>query len=159
MTQFRSSQGTDPEVFLTAIVAVLMHYPIDVAELCADPYLGLPGQQPYTPTPYDVKQFCEKQLRPRREKADWDQRTRAQIEDRSQDLRHSPRQTIQEVEDEMAERGVFLPGYLKRAGQLQRGPQETPESVRRKSGLTQAQWDALPDDTHRGGTRYKPPTD
>ena len=154
--QFRPVQGVDPEFYVTSLLAVLIHYPLDVAELAADPFKGIPSQQPWMPTPYDVKQFCEAQLRPRREAAAWEKRSQEQIRDRRDNDLSRPKQTVQEVEDEMAKRGIFLPGYIKRSGQIPGRNYETPETVRRKLGLTQEQWDALPDDTARGGARWKP---
>jgi len=155
-SQFRNSQGTDPRAFMTAVVAVMMHYPLDVAEQAADPYFGLPALQQWMPTPYDVKQFCDRMVRPRREAAAWEKRSQEQIRDRRDNDLSRPKQTVQEVEDEMAKRGIFLPGYIKRSGQIPGRNYETPETVRRKLGLTQEQWDALPDDTARGGARWKP---
>ena len=154
--QFRPVQGVDPEFYVTSLLAVLIHYPLDVAELAADPFKGIPSQQPWMPTPYDVKQFCDRMVRPRREAAAWDRRCREQIAD-SRKAKEGVRQSMEEIEDEMAKRGVFLPGYIKRSGQIPGRDNETPETVRRKLGLTQEQWDALPDDTKRGGARYVEP--
>jgi hypothetical protein len=155
-SQFRNSQGTDPRAFMTAVVAVMMHYPLDVAEQAADPYFGLPALQQWMPTPYDVKQFCDRMARPRREAAAWDRRCREQIAD-SRKAKEGVRQSMEEIEDEMAKRGIFLPSYIKRSGQIPGRNYETPETVRRKLGLTQEQWDALPDNTARGETQWKPP--
>jgi len=151
----RDPSGPDPRVFFTAAVAVLLHYPLEVAAQVNDPFWGLPGKSPHLPTPYDIKQFLESLMRPIREKAAWDQRCKEQIAD-SRKAKEGVRQSMEEIEDEMAKRGIFLPGYIKRSGQIPGRNYETPETVRRKLGLTQEQWDALPDDTARGGARWKP---
>ena len=159
ISQFRDPKGADPRVFLTAIVTVLMHYPLEVAARAADPFTGLPSLQPWIPTPYDVKQFLESQMAFSRNKIAWEARSRAQLEERAgiEAQRKVPKQTVQEVGDEMAQRGVFLPGYIKGVGHVPGVATETPKSVCAKFGLSQAQWDALPDDTVRGGAKYVDP--
>jgi hypothetical protein len=49
----------NPEIFITAIVTILMHYPVKVVEEVVDPFFGLPSKLKYPPTPYDVRQACE----------------------------------------------------------------------------------------------------
>ena len=49
----RDPSGPDPRVFFTAAVAVLLHYPLEVAAQVNDPFWGLPGKSPHLPTPYD----------------------------------------------------------------------------------------------------------
>ena len=60
--------------------------------------------------------------------------------DAHEQAKSTKRQTIHEIEDEMAARGVFMSGWRAR-----QRPPETPESVRAKYNLTQDQWDAIED--------------
>jgi hypothetical protein len=46
-------------VFITAIVTILLHYPVAIAEEVVDPFHGLPSRLKFPPTPYDVRQACE----------------------------------------------------------------------------------------------------
>lgn len=57
--QFKPQAGADPAVFLTAIVTIMVRYPVAVVEEVVDPFFGLPAKLPFPPTPYDVKQACE----------------------------------------------------------------------------------------------------
>jgi hypothetical protein len=52
-------EGGDPEIFITAIVSILMHYPVAVCEEVVDPFFGLPAKLKFPPTPYDVRQACD----------------------------------------------------------------------------------------------------
>jgi len=92
-------------------MTVMSHYPSEILERLIDPFDGLPSRQDKMPTPYDVRKFCDAQVpRP------WGlEHARAEAQ-RAQDeaARSTPRQTLAEIEDEMAARGVLMPGYLKR---------------------------------------------
>jgi hypothetical protein len=151
LSQFSPQNGLDLRVFLTAIASILMHYPVAVGEEIADPFLGLPSKLKFPPTPYDVKQACDEiaaRARPVRcLMDDWDARSRAQLEERKRIEDASRRDpdkaaTVRKFEDEMASHGIHMEGWKKRQPTAHG---ETSQSVRSKLGLTQEQWDALPD--------------
>jgi hypothetical protein len=120
LSQFRPIEGTDPKVFLTAITSVMMQYPIEIVEKVVDPVAGLPAQQPFTPTPYDVKTACDKLMQPVFGRMDaYDTRSRAQLEERKQFEDASRRDpdkaaTVRKFEDEMASYGIHMEGWKKR---------------------------------------------
>jgi hypothetical protein len=212
---FPTRPGVDSQAFATAIIGIFLRYPLDIVEHCCDPFTGLPSKQNTTPTPYDVRCFCEEQMRPRRYIDEYNARSKVQLRERMEreremrasaqprpadpapgpDGKHPPgtilsnyaeavkiygrpigvfeegrtrpydtgrvredlnaaargegKQTIHEIEDEMASRGIYMSGWKARNGGKPHN--ETPESVRAKFGLTQEQWDALPNAPPRPG--------
>lgn len=116
LRQFTPKFGVDPEVYLPAIVTVMTHYPLDVLEQVVDPFSGLPGAQDQMPTPHQVKMACEKVYAPRRARYGWEQQAKKQAAERAADelARASPRQSLTEIEDDMAARGIFMSGWRER---------------------------------------------
>ena len=107
---FRPSQGVDPYNFLTAIVGILLEYPDEIVRQIIDPIHGLPSQQQFMPSPYDVRQACEARMRPRRESAARQARVKAQLDERKAiaEQRAAPerKQTLAEIQVEMRQRGL-----------------------------------------------------
>lgn len=62
---FRSGDAADPEVYVTAVGAVLSRYPEDVVRQVTDPVRGLPGRSKWLPTVSEVREACEALMRPR----------------------------------------------------------------------------------------------
>lgn len=108
LRQFKPTEGVDPRVFMSAIVTVMCHYPIEQIRIIADPFDGLPARQNRMPTPFDVRAFCEAATRDSRRAADLRQREAIRAEEQRQyDLaRATPRQSVSEIKEEMRLRGL-----------------------------------------------------
>lgn len=147
MRCFRTGDAHDPQVFLTAIVTVMTHYPVDVvAEVC-DPYRGIPGKQNWIPTPFEVRKACDDIMLPRLKARERDRRINSQLEERKRiedkgGLRH---QTWDEVKSEMAGRGIFFSHSRPQAI-------ETAETVKAKLKITDAEWNAIPNAPTKAST-------
>lgn len=61
---WRRVDAADPETFVAGVSAVLSDYPEHVVTRVTDPRTGLPGRQPFPPSPYEVKQACEAEMAP-----------------------------------------------------------------------------------------------
>jgi hypothetical protein len=76
---FRTGDATDPEVYTTAVVAVLADYPDDVIERVIDPRTGLPSRLNWLPTIAEIKSACEDLYGHRRRMAEWHDGANKQI--------------------------------------------------------------------------------
>jgi hypothetical protein len=56
---FRTGEAADPEVYVTAISAVLAQYPEQVVRDVTDPIIGLPSRSKWLPTVSEVREACE----------------------------------------------------------------------------------------------------
>jgi hypothetical protein len=140
---FRPSKGVDPQVFATAIVGILLQYPMDVVDEITSPVIGLPSRQEFMPSPFEVKQAAEKIMQPRRESQARAARIKAQLDERDaiEDQRRQPRkQSMRELEDEMHERGLDMPGW--RARQARKIDATLRAEMSAKYG---AAYDSIPD--------------
>lgn len=140
LRSFRGTEAADPATFITAIVTVLVKYPIDIARAAADPYSGIPGKQNWVPTPYEVRKFCDDIYLPRLRAAEREKRVQEQLAERDQIESQGglKRQTYEEAKAEMAQCGIFFD----QAGRPKR--LETEKTVRERLGITKEQWDAIP---------------
>lgn len=144
---------SNPETFLTSLLTVMTHYPIEICEVIADPFDGLPGRQEKLPTPFAIRQLGEELMGPIRRQADrhrlYAQQHLDRIEQKRLEEDREHRETMEQIEERLAARGMYLSSYRKRRPDLfgtNGEPHgETPESVRQKFGLTPEQWAALPD--------------
>lgn len=57
---FRTGDANDPEVYITAVVAVLSNYPPDIMRAVCDPVKGLPSQVKWLPTIAEVVESCQR---------------------------------------------------------------------------------------------------
>ncbi len=55
---FRSGDANDPEVYTSAVVAVLSDYPLSVINEVIDPRNGLPSKVNFLPTIAEIKEEC-----------------------------------------------------------------------------------------------------
>jgi hypothetical protein len=155
---YRTGDAHDPEIYLTAVIAVLSSYPTDVIELVVDPRSGLPGKNQWLPTIAEVKAECEAIVGQRRQRLEWDHRSRVQLAERKLiEQRDKPRpEVVDKIRAEMTAAGMPIMGDT--------NPVDNPfmpEKVMARFGLTQEQWDAIPNAPEdagywRGIRRAKP---
>src|SRR5579859_6088591 len=79
---YRKADCADPEVFATAAVAVLSHYPADVVLQVTDPHSGIAARSKWVPTISELREACDivNNVAKRREEAD--ARVKAQFSER-----------------------------------------------------------------------------
>lgn len=136
---YRTGDANDPEIYTAAIIRVMSAYPEDVLRAIVDPLNGLPSKLEWLPKPAEVKSACEEIEGPRRRAREWEARTQEQLVERAE-FERGGRKIPQRIMDELAARGLTKEARLKDS--------ETPGKVMAKLGLTQAQWDALPNAFH-----------
>lgn len=138
---YRTGDANDPEVYISAVVAVLAQYPPDVIRSVTEPTTGLPSKLNWLPTVREVTQACEEIEGPRRRIREWEASARRQIQDRKplQITDNRPRPTYEELVERCAKDGLFIgPKGVERVN---------PENVREKYGISQDQWNAIPNRT------------
>lgn len=139
---YRKTDAWDPDAFLTGIAAILGEYSDDIIDEVTHPSKGIPSRLKFPPQPVEVRDACEAVALPRRKAAEHNRRTQEQLAERKLlESSPSPKQSHDEFKAEMAERGLMIDTNG-------RAHRETPQRVRDKLGLTQEQWDALPDTPH-----------
>ncbi len=137
---YRTGDANDPEVYVAAVVAVLSDYSLDVVDAVTNARNGIPSKLKWLPTVAEIKTACEDIAGPRRRFAEWEARSRAQIEER-QRLAAPPGNTEHErITDGFKQLRTYL-----RPDEANKENQFTPKKVKAKFGLTDAQWDAIPD--------------
>src|SRR5262249_29222092 len=136
---YRTGDANDPEVYTTAIVAILSDYPEHIQQTVTDPRGGLPSKVQWLPTPKEVRDACEVLHQRELRKAEWDARTKAQLEERARidavRLAPAKRQSWEEVKAELEAKG-FTFGKKRQI--------ETADQVMAKYGVSREAWDALP---------------
>ncbi len=129
----------DPETYIASVTALLCGFSWWVGERAIE---KVSTESKFVPSKAEVAAACQHfapSSRVRTWGDDWDARSRAQLAERERQeaLPPPPKQTIEELRAEMRARGLNMGGPA--------GHTETPETVRAKLGLTQEEWDALPD--------------
>jgi hypothetical protein len=132
---YRTGEANDPEVYTSSIVLVMSQYPEDVLESIVNPLTGIPSKIDWLPKPKEVLAACEEIEGPRRRIREWEDRAQRQLQERAE-LESGPRKLPQRIMDELAAHGLTKDAKLRNI--------ETPGKVMAKYGLTQEQWDALP---------------
>jgi hypothetical protein len=138
---YRKGEANDPEVYVSGVVRILSAYPLDVVRRVVDPLDGLPSYCDWLPKFSEVKAACDRINGPSvlDRMLAWDTRTAAQLAEREKIAAlPAPKQSYSDFRAEMAARGLPIEKRDKRiAG--------TVEAVMAKFGITQEQWDAMPD--------------
>lgn len=124
--------------YLGNMAALLCKYPRLIALRCMDPTIGVATKTKFIPTIADVVEWCEPPTADMHRTVAREDAIAKQIADRKElTVLPPPKQTIEELRAEMRARGMNMGGPV--------GHKETPETVKAKLGLTDAQWDAIPD--------------
>lgn len=135
---YRTGDANDPETYVAAIISVLAGYPVEVIREVTEPATGLPSKVSWLPTVAEVKKACDELWGPWRYAQEWEAGARRQIADR-QTLAiadHRPRKSYEQIKAEFAAIGIY---FDKKSKPIDVG------AVRQKFGISQEQWDAIPD--------------
>jgi hypothetical protein len=124
----------DPKGYMAALIEVLTPYPL----WCGEFAIKRPGDNPeFPPSDRTLRKWLEEIVSPARANAQWSKRAAEQLDERKA-LPPLPRhkQTFGEMKAEMTQRGLY---------QDKKGSEPLdPETVRKKLGVSQADWDAIP---------------
>lgn len=144
LKSYRKSEAWDYDIFLRATAAVLCLYDVDTINAVTDLGSGLRTRKPWPPDASEVRTSCEEIEGPRRRARQRELLERQQLAERKQiedQRKKTPKQTLDDMRAELVARG--FKGYDNHVIE-QIAPKETAETARGKFGLTQEQWDALP---------------
>jgi hypothetical protein len=130
--------------YIGNIASLLCQYPRQVALGCADPLRGVLTKTRFVPTICDVVEWCD----PQREAMQRTVRREDQIAQQFLEREEfaalpPPKQTVEEVRAEMRERGLPM-------GSATAAHTDTPASAMARFGLSQAEWDAIPNQPNPG---------
>jgi len=135
---FRTGDANDPEVYVAAAVRVLSSYPLDVVRRVVDPVTGLPSRSNWLPTVREIMSACEEIHGFNRRAAEREKLAQEQLAERARlDAERRARPTYEALVARCAKSGLDI-GPKHRAGPLDQ------DAVRLKYGLSQAEWDAIP---------------
>jgi hypothetical protein len=87
---YRVGDANDPEIYVTAVIAVLSRYPIEVIRKVTDPAIGLPSESKWLPSVAEVREACDKALKPLADAVARDARVKRQLLERQE----KPRLTV-----------------------------------------------------------------
>lgn len=139
---YRAGDANDPEVYISAVVRVLSGYPLDVVMRVIDPLTGLPSKLKWLPTVPEILSACEEIHGLQRRIKESDELTRKQLAERGEWDRvraSNEHETTDELWADMERRGWTPTGDRKQV------TYETVATIKKKYGLTDEQWDAIPD--------------
>lgn len=129
----------DPRILLSGAVAICQQYPISVVRGVCDPVHGLPATNKFAPNLAELRLALDSLDAPRRRREEREEAERAQLSERKQlQIEHQrPRKTYEQLQSELAEAGIFI-------GTQPKNPMDV-GAFRTKFGISQGQWDAIPD--------------
>lgn len=136
---YRVGDANDPEVYTAAVIRVLSDYPEDIVRSVVDPREGLPSKVQWLPTVKEIRAACNEIHLPRQRLQEMQERVAEQIAEREriESVRAVRKETWAETKADLERRG-FNFGHKKR-------PEITGDELMRKHGVSQEQWDAIPD--------------
>lgn len=140
LDSYRKTEAWNYDAFLAAHIAVLCEFEADTVDAVTDLGKGLRSRSQWPPDAAEVRKACEEFEGPRKRALQRDMALAKQLDERRL-IEHQraavPKQTV-ELHAEMQARGFV---YDKTGKIID---VETPNTVRDKFGLTQEQWDAIP---------------
>ena len=142
---YRRGDFADPESYLVQLGMVLEKYDDAVIEAVTSPITGIQRTCAFPPSLAEFVQFIEEHIRRATYTAQYDQRSREQLREREEFERSTKTETpehraavVQRCKDEVRAKGFRFP-------EDKTPHRETPASVRNRFGLSQEQWDEIPD--------------
>lgn len=136
------SNGKAEKAYIGTMAALFCQYPRQVSTQCADPIKGVARECKFIPTVADVVAWCEPRMTTMRTVVDYDARSEAQMREREK-IAHGG------VEDKAAvlariRRDIAAAG-MPMFDDKRRHHGETPETVKAKFGISDAEWVAIKD--------------
>lgn len=131
----------DPEIMLSGAVKMFLSLPRAAVEAICDPVSGLPATSKWAPKLFEIRQALEAAALPIYRAAEREKQIAEQLAARKpmQITDNRPRPTYQELVERCAKDGLFIgPKGVERV---------SPAKVREKYGISQDQWDAIPNRT------------
>lgn len=142
---YRSGEANDPEVYTTAVMAVLAQYPEDIIRAVCDPRTGLPGRLKWLPTVSEVREACdefvEADMAAVRREREWSEQLHRRKEWEAFQEVKKTRPSLDELKAKYGP-NWGLKGDPRR---VDRSAPLDPEWVRNQLGVTPDVWAAIPD--------------
>jgi hypothetical protein len=140
---YRRDDFSDPECFRVQLAGILERYPDKIIREATHYNSGIQRTCKFPPSIAEVVEFCDELKRRSHYAKDWDERSRKQLDERDQIQSGQDREPV-EHRKKVVER--VLQEYRSRIHSDDKKEQvETPESAKAKLGLTDEQWDTIPD--------------
>ena len=141
--QYRRGEANDPDVYVATVAAILSDYPAETIRFVTDPRTGLasnPVDPEWTgmPDPAHVKTACEIHYGPERRRLQRTRQSLKQLEEREQ-IDRAGRPTYEELVARCAEAGLKIGS----SADITIPAAE----VKSRYGITDEQWDKIPDRT------------
>lgn len=140
---YRKDDFADPEGFLEQLLTVLEKYDDATITWATSPITGIQRECKFPPSIAELVEFCDSRARQSSYAADWDRRAAEQL--RQRELYEAEVKTT--TPEQRAAVVARIKGELRAAGFHFAGDHvpATPKAVMERHGITQEQWDALPD--------------
>jgi hypothetical protein len=136
---YRAGDANDPEIYVAAVISVLVRYPVEIIREVTEPATGLPGKSNWLPTVAEVRNECEVLDARERRKVERERQIAEQLQARTQITDQRPRPTYEELQRRCAEVGLMI------GPKGSRLPPVDPAEIMKKHGISKEQWDAMPD--------------
>ena len=136
--QYAKARPHEPAIYIAALAAILSEYPREVIEYVTDPRTGLANSQKWIPEPAEVREACEAQMAPIRRQL---QREALQLKNKQSlppPIDRSSRKSYKEIQNDLAVQGIYI-GSGRRLMSI-----ETAASVMAKYGITENEWNSIP---------------
>ena len=128
----------DPEILLSGAVKMFLSYPKEVVEAVCDPVSGLPAQSKWSPKLSEIRDALEIAWAPVKRHIEREKAIEAQLAERKLlEAPTKPRPTYEELQARCAAGGLHI-------GPKGSGPRMAPAAFKTKYGLTEEQWNAIP---------------
>lgn len=136
--QYAKARPHEPTIYIAALAAILSEYPLEVVEYVTDPRTGLASTHKWIPEPAEVREACEAQVAPLRRKHQREAIERKNKEALEPPVDRSGRKSYEEIQADFAAVGMYIGGAPPT-------PTESAASLMAKYGISEADWNAIPD--------------
>lgn len=141
LTAYANGGANAGKSYIGTISALLMQYPRQISIDCADPIRGVARTTKFIPTVADVVSWCEERVDSMRNIVEFEDRSVRQLRERQQHETLPPAnpEFMNRMRAELAAAGMPI------MGDKQIMHSESSASVKERYGLSDEQWDELPD--------------
>lgn len=103
---YRKAEAGDPEIYTTAVIAVLMRYPDSVVMAVTEPATGLPSKLKWLPAIAEIREACDEAMEPilreRQRRRDLEAQRQLRLAGPTE-----PRPTLEEIEAKLGRKLGF----------------------------------------------------